>query len=87
MHPLIFIVDVEDATEPPKWLFIRFTRRYGIEAHRYCARLGIAPEVYGIETLAGGWKAVIMAYLDSDFATLYGCTLDGQIMGSNARGS
>ena len=46
----------------------------------YCAELGIAPQVYGIETLAGGWNAVIMEYLDSDFVTLYKRTLDGQIV-------
>ena len=69
----------DDARESLK-LLIKFTRRYGIEAHRYCAELGLAPKVYGIERLAGGWKAVIMAYLDSDFVTLYKRTLDGQIV-------
>ena len=37
-----------DQIHPPVW-------------NRYCTRLGIAPEAYGIETLVGGWKAIIMA--------------------------
>ena len=80
MHHLIFIVHVEDDDREFLKLLIKFTRQYGIEAHTYCAKLGIAPEVHGIETLAGGWKAVIMAYLDSDFVTLHKRTLDKQIV-------
>ncbi|CAG8606856.1 1131_t:CDS:2, partial [Paraglomus occultum] len=82
-HLLIFIVDIDvdvnDAPGLPQQLLVKFTRRYGVEAHRECASLGIAPELFGFEVLAGGWKAVVMAYKGDDFKTLLECTFDEKI--------
>src|SRR5215470_8849304 len=78
-NSLIFSVDVEDAIGLPEQLLVKFTRHYCIKAHKACVRLGIAPELYGFENLAGGWKAVVMACKGDGFKMLFECTLDGKI--------
>ena len=50
-------------------LFIKFTRRYSAEAHRYCSDKGIAPRLHEDVLLPGGWHMVIMDYLDEDAFT------------------
>ena len=54
------------ATAPAKGLrlFIKFTRQYGTDAHRACSTEGIAPRLYGVAPLPGGWSMVVMEYLD-----------------------
>lgn len=39
---------------------IKYTRRYCVEAHLYCASVGHAPMVLGYEVLPGGWHMVVM---------------------------
>ncbi|KAJ3885775.1 hypothetical protein GG344DRAFT_70239 [Lentinula edodes] len=42
-------------------LYIKFTQRYGAEAHRKAHEFGIAPELIAYDdTLPGGWKMVVM---------------------------
>jgi hypothetical protein len=77
-YSFIFIVDVEDATELPQQLLVKFTRNYGEEAHRACMKLGIAPSLYACQDLAGGWKAVVMAYEGDDFTMLSECELGAE---------
>ena len=45
---------------------IKFVRRYSNEAHKCCAQLGFAPQLFGFESLPGGWFMVIMDWLGSD---------------------
>lgn len=45
---------------------IKFVRRYSDEAHKCCAQLGFAPQLFGFESLPGGWFMVIMDWLGSD---------------------
>ncbi len=44
---------------------IKFARKYSIELHNFCARLGHAPPIYAFERLPGGWFAVAMRYVES----------------------
>jgi len=54
------------ATAPAKGLrlFIKFTRQYGTDAHRACSEERIAPHLYDVVSLPGGWFMVVMEYLD-----------------------
>jgi serine/threonine protein kinase len=44
---------------------VKFTQKYSTDAHKYCADKGVAPELYAVEKLPGGWLMVVMEYLDS----------------------
>ncbi|CAG8583965.1 13175_t:CDS:2, partial [Ambispora gerdemannii] len=46
---------------------VKFTRRYGKVAHETCSELGFAPILRYFEELFGGWKLVIMDYLEGVF--------------------
>jgi len=71
---LLFVVNT--TAEEYGSLLVKFCRRYGKEAHLKCGELGIAPELVGFETLAGGWFAVVMERLPSSFRPLRELTLE-----------
>jgi serine/threonine protein kinase len=50
-------------------LLVKFTQKYSEEAHAHCASHGVAPELYAVEQLGGGWMMVVMEYLDEDMYT------------------
>jgi serine/threonine protein kinase len=54
------------ATTTTRKLCIKFTRKYSPDAHQYCATNGVAPELYAVESLPGGWIMVVMDYLDEE---------------------
>jgi len=56
---LIFI-----ATTGHHKVFIKFTPQYSEDAHRFCARVGLAPQLYSVTPLPAGWFMVVMEYLD-----------------------
>jgi serine/threonine protein kinase len=45
---------------------IKFVRRYSDAAHKCCAELGFAPQLFGFQSLPGGWSMVVMDWLSSD---------------------
>jgi hypothetical protein len=47
-------------------LCVKFTKRYSEAAHRHCANRDVAPRVYTVEPLPGGWIMVVMEYLEDD---------------------
>ena len=52
-------------------LIVKFACRYSEAAHRYSAEKGIAPALYAVEKLPGGWIMIVMEYLDPDsYSTL-----------------
>lgn len=55
--------------EGEKKLIIKFTQKYSKEAHAHCASHGIAPELYAVEKLGGGWMMVVMEEMDEDTYT------------------
>ncbi|KAG8900626.1 hypothetical protein FRB99_005939 [Tulasnella sp. 403] len=50
-----------------KSLFIKFVHKYNKEVHMKCADKGIAPPLYGYETLPGGWIMVVMEEVGQDY--------------------
>ncbi|KAI5990776.1 hypothetical protein EDD15DRAFT_2451121 [Pisolithus albus] len=52
-------------TQQGQSVLIKFTRRYSIQLHETCARLGHAPRILAFERLPGGWYAVAMEYIES----------------------
>lgn len=59
---LLYFAEAAEAI--PKNLCIKFVRRYGKEAHQYCAKRCIAPALYGLEALHGGWYMIVMEAID-----------------------
>lgn len=53
---LVFFGELEK--EVP--ICIKFTRRYSMSAHEFCAKKGWAPELLGYEELPGGWRMIVM---------------------------
>ena len=43
---------------------VKFTRSYGLEAHKILAKNQLAPAIISHETLPGGWIVVIMEYVE-----------------------
>ena len=71
-HRHLYTAKTSDAKE----LLIKFTQRYVIELHEFCAKQGHAPSILAYERLPGGWFAVAMEWIkpgmsviqcDSDF--------------------
>jgi hypothetical protein len=63
LHPdkLLFICSKpNDET----YLCVKFTQNYSKEAHQHCADNGVAPHLYAVEELPGGWLMVVMEYLE-----------------------
>ena len=46
--------------EKPLPLCVKFTRQYSEGAHKYMADLGLAPRLWGVQDIPGGWKMVVM---------------------------
>jgi len=44
-------------------VFVKFTMRYGLQAHVDAAEKGFAPALLGFDELNRGWKMVVMEYL------------------------
>jgi serine/threonine protein kinase len=60
---LLFLCSkVKDSTR----LCVKFTQQYSKNAHQYCADKKVAPELYAVEELPGGWLMVVMEYLGAD---------------------
>ncbi|KAJ4500126.1 hypothetical protein C8R41DRAFT_875283 [Lentinula lateritia] len=70
VDPIRLVFEVE--TEEEKLLYIKYTQRYGVEAHRKAYEFGIAPELLAYDdTLPGGWNMVVMrpiprGYVETD---------------------
>ncbi|CAG8666149.1 5271_t:CDS:2 [Funneliformis caledonium] len=60
---LLFLIELEDE-DLPSQLIVKFAKKYGNDAHLVCANLDIAPKLFGIEKVSGGWFMVVMEYLD-----------------------
>ena len=41
-------------------IYVKFSQRYSVDLHRFCASRGLAPKVLGFQRLSGGWFAVAM---------------------------
>ncbi|KIL70470.1 hypothetical protein M378DRAFT_68187 [Amanita muscaria Koide BX008] len=52
-------------TPDRQFVLVKFSRRYPIELHEFCANSGHAPRIFAFEQLPGGWCAVVMDYIES----------------------
>jgi len=59
-NKLVFFGKADDSD-----ICVKFVTQYSKEAHLYCATLGIAPMLRGLEALPGGWLMVVMDRVDS----------------------
>lgn len=50
-------------TSDKKEVVVKFTRRYSIALHAFCAKCGHAPGILGFGTIPGGWFVVAMDYI------------------------
>ncbi|CAG7849900.1 SubName: Full=Uncharacterized protein {ECO:0000313/EMBL:CCA77651.1} [Serendipita indica DSM 11827] len=51
-------------------LCVKFTLKYTKEAHQVCSDQGVAPKLYSVERLPGGWWMVVMEYLSEEEYTM-----------------
>jgi serine/threonine protein kinase len=56
---LLFVASTTSGT----LVVIKFTRRYCVELHALCAKLGRAPQLLAFERLPGGWFGIAMEYI------------------------
>jgi serine/threonine protein kinase len=59
---LLFLGQLPDK----RTICIKFVRQYSAEAHKCCAQLGFAPQLFGFKSLPGGWSMVVMDWLGPD---------------------
>lgn len=60
-------------------LFVKFTQMYSKDAHQHCADNGVAPLLYAVEELPGGWLMVVMEDLATDAYCLLPCSSSGTV--------
>lgn len=72
---LIFIAKTSDGAK----LFIKFTRKYSVDAHRYCSDKGFAPRLHAVEKLPGGWLMVVMDHLVLPYELVSDLPLDPKL--------
>ncbi|CAG8664500.1 973_t:CDS:1, partial [Paraglomus brasilianum] len=61
----LFLVRGKSGDFQDKLMVVKFTKRYGIDGHNYCARQKVAPEVYAYNHIPG-WIMVVMEYLSEE---------------------
>jgi hypothetical protein len=47
----------------PAVLIVKFVTSYSETIHQHCAQNHLAPQLFEVQELAGGWKMVVMAEL------------------------
>jgi RIO-like serine/threonine protein kinase len=52
------------ARHKSKTVVVKFTQRYCIELHQFCYERGHAPEIIAYDHLPGGWKVIVMEYIE-----------------------
>ena len=48
-----------------KAIYVKFSQRYSVELHRFCAERDLAPRILGFQELHGGWFVVAMEKIDA----------------------
>ena len=57
----LYIAETPDAEQ----IIVKFTRRYSIELHAFCAERGHAPRILGFGSIPGGWSITAMDYISA----------------------
>ncbi|KAI9449640.1 hypothetical protein BJY52DRAFT_1192413 [Lactarius psammicola] len=50
-------------TSDKEKVIVKFTHRYSIELHAFCAERGHAPRIFGFGSIPGGWSVTAMDYI------------------------
>jgi len=61
-HRFLYLAETIPAKET---ILLKFTRRYSLELHHFCAEAGHAPLIIGFRSLPGDWFVIAMEYLPS----------------------
>jgi len=61
-HRFLYIAET---TPDRETILLKFTRRYSIELHEFCASRHHAPRIVGFQSLPGDWLVIAMQYLSS----------------------
>ncbi|TDL30026.1 hypothetical protein BD410DRAFT_780553 [Rickenella mellea] len=69
---LVFLAS-ESIGSTERNVIVKFSRSYGVEAHRLCQEHGLAPDLIYTKKLDGGWTVVVMAHITSPFKLLSEC--------------
>ncbi|KAH9007210.1 hypothetical protein EDB86DRAFT_3069881 [Lactarius hatsudake] len=62
--------------DPEKTIVVKFTRRYSIELHAFCANREHAPSILGFGQVPGGWFVVAMDYISEAVYPSHSTDLD-----------
>jgi serine/threonine protein kinase len=49
---------------PAREAVVKFSQQYSIDAHRFCASLNFAPQVYEHMHLEAGWQCIVMEWIE-----------------------
>jgi hypothetical protein len=60
-YRLLYLAETPDK----QLILIKFTERYSIQLHEFCAQTRQAPQIYAFERLPGGWFAVAMEFIEA----------------------
>jgi phosphotransferase family enzyme len=60
---LIFLAEHTEPKANAKPIVVKFTRTYSEVVHKLLVSKVLAPELFAVEDLVGGWKMVVMEYL------------------------
>ena len=70
---------------------VKFVETYCEEAHKLCAKSGWAPKLYGVHNIPGGYKVVIMEYINGTsldlFPRLRDSTTDSEAVYADVEGA
>ena len=64
-HRHLYRAHLVPPISPDKAVYVKFSQRYSVTLHRFCASRGLAPKILGFQRLSGGWLAVAMEKIDS----------------------
>jgi hypothetical protein len=86
-HHLVYLVEITKSSNPnlfniQRQLVVKFTKNYGCEVHAGLADLEMAPALYTVVELPGGWKMVVMEYVSwpSLFDSSFNDEVNGRIL-------
>jgi len=64
-HRELYHARLVSPTSPDKAIYVKFSQRYSVELHGFCAEQHLAPRILGFQRLHGGWFAVAMEKIDT----------------------
>jgi len=64
-HRELYQARLTSPASSDKVIYVKFSQRYSVELHRFCAERDLAPKLLGFQELHGGWFAVAMEKIDT----------------------